>query len=214
MEKSLQRHKKLKLALKQWLVGRKYHYALKSLSFAEKYHTGIRKDGKTPEFFHQIEIALFISTLEPHLLYPEETICAALLHDVAEDYNVDWHTIHCLYNNNEFSEAVVCAVQALTKEYKGVKRSSTEYFDAVSHDAIASIVKGVDRINNQGSMIVPFTIEKQKKYIVETEEGILWAVRQAQDEFPQQHQAYEMIKFVLKSQIYLITAIHDASKKE
>lgn len=213
-EQALARHKKLKLALKQWLLGRHYHNALRALAFAEKYHTGIRKDGVTPEFFHQIEIALFITTLEPFLLYPEETICAALLHDVAEDYNVEWHTIKHLFSKKKFGKRVVKAVKALTKEYKGIKMSEAEYASGISQNAIASIVKGVDRINNQQSMVGPFTIEKQKRYIDETENLILYAVRLAQDEFPEQHLAYESIKYMLKSQIQLVQAIHVAAEKE
>lgn len=212
-EQAQARHKKLKLALKQWLLGRNYHQALKALAFAEKFHTGTRKDGVTPEFFHQIEIALFITTLEPFLIYPEETICAALLHDVAEDYNVEWATIKRMFDKKKFGKRAVKAVKALTKEYKGVKMSEAEYAAGISQNAIASIVKGVDRINNQQTMVGPFTIEKQKRYIEETEALILYAVRIAQDEFPEQHLAYESIKYMLKSQIQLIVAVHTAAEK-
>lgn len=208
------RHKKLKLALKEFLIGRNYFRALTALSFAEQYHTGTRKDGITPEFFHQIEIALFITTIEPHLKYPEETICAALLHDVAEDYNVEWGVIKKLFDKKKFAKRVVKAVKALTKVYKGVKKSDAEYFDGVARNEIASIVKGADRINNQQTCVGPFTIEKQKSYLKETEDGILPAMRIAQDIFPHQHQAYELIKFLLKSQIQLIQAIHAVADKK
>jgi (p)ppGpp synthase/HD superfamily hydrolase len=208
------RYKKLKLALKQWLLGRNYHFALRAMALAERYHTGLRKDGKTPEFFHQIEIALFISTLEPHLLYPEATIVVALLHDVAEDYNVSWEEIAALFGTDvAFAALVLDALKAITKEYRGVKKSPKQYAADCAANAIASIVKGVDRINNHQSMIGPFTLEKQKSYLVETEELILFVVRTAQDDYPEQNLAYENIKWALKSQMQLIRAIHVAHEE-
>ena len=213
----LNRHKKLKSALTYWLLGRKYHNALSALTCAESYHfkdengnIRLRKDKKTPEFFHQIEIALFITTLEPHLTHPEETICAGLLHAVLEDYNIHPNAISCLFDNVDFSVRVYNAVEKLSKINKSnnTKKLINDYFSEIGQDNIASIVKGIDRINNQQSMVEPFTINKQKEYISETENYILPALKTAQKLYPVQHMAYESIKYVLKSQIYLIQQIH------
>ena len=76
---------KLKLSLRYWLHGKEYFTALKAMDLANFYHDGMRKDGKTPEFHHQVSIAAYIRTL-PNLLKPEATITAAFLHDLVEDY--------------------------------------------------------------------------------------------------------------------------------
>jgi hypothetical protein len=73
---------------------------------------------------------------------------------------------------------------------------------------VASIVKPADRIDNQGSMVGVFTIEKQKSYIVETQEFILPALKEAKRRFPEQELAYENLKGMLSSQISLLQAVH------
>lgn len=56
---------KLKISLKWRLVGAKYYKALAAFEFAENCSLGeTRKDGVTPEFEHQVRIALFAFTLK------------------------------------------------------------------------------------------------------------------------------------------------------
>ncbi len=55
-------HAKLLLDLRTWLYGKDYFLALDALEFASRYHRGLRKDGKTPEFFHQVFIVNYIRT--------------------------------------------------------------------------------------------------------------------------------------------------------
>jgi (p)ppGpp synthase/HD superfamily hydrolase len=78
---------KLHISLRYWILGRGYNVAARAMDFAEKHHTGTRKDGVTPEFAHQVAIAHYIRTL-PDLVYPEETLATIFLHDVVEDYDV------------------------------------------------------------------------------------------------------------------------------
>ena len=49
-------YEKQKIALKYWLIGRGYHKAVEAMSFAEKFHSGTRKDG-AHEFSHQVSQA-------------------------------------------------------------------------------------------------------------------------------------------------------------
>lgn len=73
--------KKKELVLRQTLIGKGFYNALIALEFAKKRHVGTRKDGVTPEFDHQISIALFALTL-PSIQYQEELIATIMLHDV------------------------------------------------------------------------------------------------------------------------------------
>ena len=47
---------KLLVSLRYWLLGREFYTALKAPRYAADYHTGLRKDGVTPEFEHQLRI--------------------------------------------------------------------------------------------------------------------------------------------------------------
>jgi (p)ppGpp synthase/HD superfamily hydrolase len=198
------------LTLRQQLIGARYHHALAALEFAHRYHTGLRKDGVTPEFQHQIEIALFALTL-PDLMYRQEVIATILLHDVREDYGVTSDEIRNLFfEDPEFAERVVRAVENMTKEFRGVKKDEAVLFEAMSQDPIASIAKGCDRIHNVSSMLGVFTVEKQKIYIQEVVDLFLPMLKRARRLFPHQVNAYENIKHILKSQIQLIEAVHHA----
>lgn len=199
------------LTLRQQLVGARYHHALAALEFAIRYHTGLRKDGVTPEFQHQVEIALFALTL-PDLMYRQAVIATILLHDVREDYGVSAHEIRELFfEDAEFAEMVDRAVENMTKEFRGVKKDEQALFDAMSQDPIASIAKGCDRMHNLQSMVGVFKMAKQKEYIKEVHDLFLPMLKKARRLFPHQVNAYENIKHILQSQIQLIEAVHQAT---
>ena len=87
---------KRRIALSHYLAGRGYHLASKAMAFAERRHTGLRKDGKTREFQHMLEVALHITTLRD-IAFEEATIAAALLHDVREDCGVSHQELVVIY---------------------------------------------------------------------------------------------------------------------
>lgn len=199
------------LTLRQQLVGARYHHALAALEFAIRYHTGLRKDGKTPEFQHQVEIALFALTL-PDLMYRQEVIATIVLHDVREDYGVSDGEIRDLFfKDPAFAQRVCTAVWNMTKEFRGEKRDEKALFEAMSKDPIASIAKGCDRMHNLQSMVGVFKLEKQREYIQEVFDLFLPMLKKARRLFPHQVNAYENIKHILTSQIELIQAVHEAT---
>jgi (p)ppGpp synthase/HD superfamily hydrolase len=200
--------------LRQQLIGARYFNALSSLEFAFKYHKGKRKDGFTPEFDHQITMALFSRTL-PDVMFPEELICTILLHDVREDYDITDHEVRKLFEQQSFSTRVSLATECFTKVFRGVKKEPTVYFAAIAEDPIASIGKGIDRVHNHQTMNTrkldgtpAFTYKKQQEYIAETKEYFLPMLKVARKNFPRQHNAYLNLKFILTSQIELIECIH------
>ena len=199
---------KREIALRYFLQGSKYFRALEAMEFAKGFHKGVRKDGITPEFDHQISIGLYISTLEPWLEYPEDTFISTLLHDVREDYDISNDEIE-----NRYGQRVANSVQCLTKVFRGVKKDPEWYFGFIADDPIASIVKGGDRVHNFGSMIGVFNMNKQKEYIKEGEDYFLPMLKTARRKFVRQVGAYENIKMMLNSQIFLIKEIHKAHEK-
>lgn len=197
-------YEKLNVSLRYWLLGMSqsnldYLKCVEALEFASKFHTGLRKDGVTKEFEHQLVITHYIRSLINNLQYPSETICVSLLHDVPEDYDVSFDEI-----SNKFGPIVSNSVEKLTKFYRGNKKSNEVYFNGIANDPIASIGKGGDRIHNLQSMVGVFTKEKQVSYIQEAEDWILPALKIARRNFPKQELAYENIKLMMKSQIELI----------
>jgi (p)ppGpp synthase/HD superfamily hydrolase len=171
------------------------------VEFARVYHTGLRKDGVTPEFEHQISIALYVRTLDGVLLHPDETLATVFLHDTREDYDVSDEEIR-----ERFGDLVANAVDRMTKEFRGNRKDHAKLFEAMAEDSIASIAKGVDRIHNFQSMNAPrpcgrptFGLEKQKRYIEEARQYFLPMLKVARRRFPCQEAAYENIKHLLKA---------------
>ena len=206
-----ERYAKKLLTLRSHLTGARYFNALAALEFAQRYHVGTRKDGVTPEFQHQVEIALYVLTL-PDLQYREEAIATIFLHDVREDYGVADGEIQAIFNNDQFAGRVARAVDCMTKEFRGVKRDEAEVFQAIANDPIASIAKGADRVHNLNSMLGVFTVKKQKEYVDEVVAFFLPMLKTARRLFPHQVNAYENIKFVLETQLAMIRATWPAEK--
>lgn len=195
------------ISLRYWMLGKGYYKAVSAMEFASKYHTGMRKDGLTPEFHHQISIASYLKTL-PNLRCQEDVLCAAFLHDTVEDYDVSLSDIEF-----RFGTDVRKAVDLLSKKVDGYCKSQEEYFKRMVDCPIASIVKGGDRVHNSQSMHGVFSLNKQISYIEETRNYILPMLKSSRRLYPDQELAYENIKHALKGQIELIELAIDAEKK-
>lgn len=202
-------YEKLRSALRYWLYGKGYYKAVKAMEYAAKYHKGTRKDGFTPEFYHQLSIAGYVRTLT--LLFPEETMAAAFLHDLIEDYDISVSELE-----RQFGKEIAFPVSLLSKRRDGYTIENAPYYLNICNDPVASVVKGADRIHNFQTMIGVFDIAKQKDYIEDCKAGILPMLKKARRKFPEQEPAYENIKHALLSQIDLIECLHwycDEDKK-
>lgn len=202
------RYEKLLISMRYRLLGLaantpSYLTAVKALEFGLHYHKGTRKDGKTPEFQHQLEIGHYLLTLQQSLLYPAETLAVSFLHDVSEDYAVSHAELSV-----QFGTFVADETWSVTKKFKGTVKDPVEFFKGVGNAPIGSILKGADRINNLGSMGGVFTPTKQLAYVKEAEDHFQPMLKVARRAFPEQEPAYENIKLILRSQCELIKAIH------
>lgn len=188
-------HAKERIALRHWLLGREFYKAAEAMTYAEGHHDGLRKDGVTEEFNHQVRIALYTMTLVPHLLHPEATLTTVFLHDVCEDYDVEFAEIE-----DHFGAQVADATHAMTKVHKGIKRDPNEVKAAQEACPIASVVKGADRIHNQSTMAGVFSAAKISEYLSETNEYILPMLKVARRTFTSQDLAYQNERQVLRTQ--------------
>lgn len=208
---ALAKYQKVSITLKSYLKGKGFNKALEAFEFGRENHsklgTGFRKDGITPNFQHQIEICLFLTTLK-EVADEETVIIAGLLHDVREDAHIEDEVIA-----HKFGRKAADAVEKLTKEFKGIKKSPESYFDILATCPIASLVKLADRIHNFSSMVGVFTIPKQEHYVFEVKEYFLPLVKKARNNFPHQHMSYHAMGTFLKCMCKPIEAALVAEKQ-
>ncbi len=193
-------------ALKEELVELNYNQPLYAIDFAQPYHNRFRKDGMTPEFYHQVIIARHLLTLAD-LDNEEILITVGLLHDIVED-----HSLNPAVIQSKFGKKVKEEVLLLTKTFegRGTERENRKYFDRIENSPMASIIKLVDRVENVQTMQGVFTIEKQCSYLDEVDRYFLPMAVRAREKFPNQRKAYTNVKLTLEARCELIKEIHQA----
>ena len=210
---------KLYIALKFRLHGMGYFKAMQALEKGREIHDSIRKDGITPEYQHQLEIALYILTLKD-VKDLEQCLILALFHDTLEDYPDRISERYILEN---FGESVYNGVNSLNKYtmkqvdgvYQKVAKTPSEYFGVIGEDKNTAIVKLVDRMNNLQSMQRgKFTLEKQRKYIEEVKTYFLPMAKRVRLANPEYMDAFYNIETVLKFQIEFVEMFITASQTD
>lgn len=202
--------------IRSWLLGKNYVTALHAMELGLEYHTGVRKDGKTPEFMHQVEQALFCRTLDAVLMYPEETFSVIFLHDLVEDCDISFLGVSSFFVEKKTAEEsknmIMIGIRRMCNQYdngftngkKSIKKAKNIYYGNMT-DPLSSLCKGFDRIHNQKSMVGVFSDEKQRSYVAETLEFIIPMLKKARNEWPQQEAAYSNVIQVLEMQVAQVT---------
>ena len=197
-----QRHAKQLTYMRGMLDGMQYYSALEALEMARRLEDGLtRKDGYTPRLHHQLQVGRLVATLLPHLIYPEECITAAFLHDVLEDHP---DLVGRQSLEDQFGHLVLRAVWRLSKKHGGEVKTQESYYQAMVEDPIASVVKPCDRAHNLHTMQGVFTTEKQLAYVTELDEWFFPLVKNARHRWPRQYAAYENLKIILMCQYELL----------
>ena len=227
--------KKQLAALRQWLDGASdkdpsYHAVSRALELARLIHNGLRKDGRTWEFTHQIEMCLHATTL-PNIRDLPRLLITILCHDMVEDYALLLEVIERLFDAT-VREAVDCLTKVIPvfgetrtidishltpdntplvitigvpgTEIAQNKRDEHALFARMALNLLASLAKAIDRANNQRSMGGVFGRDKQVSYVTFTREMILPMLKLARVNFPDQKRAYENLKHFLVSQERLV----------
>jgi (p)ppGpp synthase/HD superfamily hydrolase len=197
-----QAYQKHLISLRAWLHGSAKHEALRALEFARPLHDGLRKDGVTPEFAHQVFMMNLARNFDPALLHPDETLAVLALHDVVEDKNVSILDIQA-----EFGERIARPVFLMTAPEGETAGEKAGRFRAMAEDPIASVAKAIDRVHNVVSMVGVFTPEKVARYIAESEELILPMMKSARRRFPKQIPVYEITKLMISTHIHNIRTL-------
>jgi (p)ppGpp synthase/HD superfamily hydrolase len=179
------------------MEGRGFHIAIAAMNFAEKFHTGTRKDGQ-PEFSHQVSQACYARTMEKYMLYPEATLATIFLHDVVEDYDVTYPELV-----ENFGTLIADAVMVMSKVQGDSKLPNDYYYSRFPASPVASLAKGFDRVHNLLTMVGGFSPDKQREYLDETMEYVVPMLKEARRTHTSQEPIYENIKFVMTNQTTL-----------
>ena len=203
------RHRKQLAVMRGFLEGRQYYVAAAAMELVRGTEVGTRKDMVTPKLHHQLSVARLVSTLLPHLMYPEETLAAAFLHDLLEDHGHEW-TREKL--EEKFGKRVADAVWCLSKKSGGMVKTSESYYGALALCPAGSIIKLCDRAHNLQTMHGVFSTEKQTAYVGELDTHYFPMIRTARRTYPRQYGAYENLKILLRSQRAMIHRILEATE--
>lgn len=193
-------HQKLLQVIRSQLMGMaqndvRYNDCIRALNYAVKIHIGLRKDGVTPEFYHQLNILGFLITQHKNLIDPASTYIAAILHDTPEDYAEHSAEIKTLFPLDwQYAER-------LSKIRNGEKIAHKVYFGEMAACHVCSAVKLVDRIHNISTMPGVFSAEKMRKYIEEVKVYFLPMAKTARKHFPAQNNFYELAKSMLSMKV-------------
>jgi (p)ppGpp synthase/HD superfamily hydrolase len=194
-------HAKQLTYMRGMLDGKGWYKAWSALELARGLEVGFRKDGCTPKFHHELQVARLAATLLPHLIHPEETVAACFLHDLREDHpkEVDGALLAA-----QFGPLVADAVWALSKKSGGLTKDYDTYFADLARNPIASVVKLCDRAHNLHTMQGVWSPEKQRAYAEEIDRWFFPLIKEARHNFPRQYAAYENLKILLLTQYQML----------
>ena len=204
-------HAKGVALMREFLEGKGYFTAMRAMEFASSFHKGTRKDGITPEFAHQLFLKRYVRSVLGLLMFPEETLAVAALHDLCEDFEeeVGFDDITA-----EFGPRIGHATRLMTKKHRGIEIPYEIYFDQISKDPIASVVKGADRSHNILSMhTANWDVAKQTRYLNEVRTWFLPMLKSARKRFPEQRCVYENLKSFLVVQMTHIELSLDMARR-
>mgnify|MGYP003290274450 CR=1 FL=1 len=186
--------KKMYTYVKTYAHIKKMYQTLKVLPYAKKKHDGQFRKGKdqVPYIYHPLQMVCHALALG---LDDDNLISATMLHDVCEDTE---EKVEDLPVNDTVKEAVAL----LTKSSGHGKMTEEElkhYYEAISKNKIALMVKMLDRCSNVSGMAAAFDKEKLVDYINETEKYFYPMIRQATTDFPEYSDQLFLLKYHISS---------------
>ncbi len=191
--------------IKAFATARKLYQTVRVLPYVREKHDGqVRKgEDKVPYINHPLLMACHALSLG---MCEDDLLSAALLHDVCEDCHIP---VEELPVNDETK----VAVRLLTKDFEALKKSTDavdEYYQSISENKIASIVKLLDRCNNISGMAAAFDEIKMVNYIKETETYIYPLMDKTSDNYPEYANQIFLIKYHMTSVVEAVK--HDLAR--
>jgi len=179
-----------------YCVAKGLYQTKKALAFAKEKHSGqFRKPGHSSERIPYIYHPLLLTCHALALGMDEEDLLSTcLLHDVVEDCGVSPEEL-------PVSDEAKEAVRLLSKDdSKNHLSGYTEmYYESISQNRIATIVKILDRCNNITGMATSFSDEKMAEYIKETKEYVSPLMEKARILYPEYSNQLFLIRYHMNS---------------
>ena len=124
----------------------------------------------------------------------DDVLSAILLHDVVEDCHVKLEEL-------PFNDTVREIVRLVTFDAGGLDRqiAKKRYYEEISKNPKASLVKIIDRVNNLSNMALGFTKERMAEYVTETEKYIVPLLRVVKDVSPDYSNALWVLEYHMYS---------------
>jgi len=151
----------------------------RALEVAEDAHAGHTRDDDTPYILHPLRIAFFL--LQKLNIHDADILCAAILHDVAEDqerFTLD-------YIEAEFGARVSSIVRTLTKPSDPAKTRdeiNEVYFERLLHsDEDCKLIKLADKLDNVRDAVNCPDSAKQRRTAAEAKDFYLSLVDSLED---------------------------------
>lgn len=173
----------------------------KAIMFATIAHSNQKRKGKEiPYIMHPMEVA----TIASHIKYDENIICAALLHDVVEDSQVNIETLEEMFNGR-ITELVSAQSEDKTKSWKERKGHTINYLKNEKDEDIL-IVALADKLANIKSLYRDYCREDMgenfwKRFNMKDKEEHKWYYSSLIESFKildKYEEYHEYIKYVEK----------------
>lgn len=154
---------------------------------------GFKRDDGQDYYNHCVDVA---NTLISFCIKDEDTICAALLHDIVED--VDGYTEETITRlfNSRVSHFVMLVTKDEKKDYKKPEVIG-EYLENISQDMFASTIKTADRMHNMMTLQEK-TFEARYRKALETEQYYMPFFKKCRQLYPR----YENLFYAARTQIH------------
>ena len=181
-----------------YCTAKKLHETRIALDYARRMHEGqFRKSAAgeetVPYIYHPMLMTCHALALG---LEDDALLSACLLHDVCEDCDVK-------PNELPVGEAAREAVRLLTKPegFDGSELAERTYYDAISENRIAAMVKLLDCCNNVSGMAAGFSEQRMAAYIRETLNYVYPLMERARHAYPEYANALFLIRYHMRSVI-------------
>jgi GTP pyrophosphokinase len=176
--------------LKGFALGRGFNQTLKLINAASFLHEGQTRKSGEPYIEHPITVAAYLQSLG---INDDVTLAASVGHDIFEDCDITE-----AYFKSRFGvdDEVIGIMKTLTK----VEGLSTQlYYNLISKDIRASLIKIADRCHNVSTMAGVFSIEKVKQYIQETYDYVIPLIKHVKHYHPEYSDQVYIMKMQLES---------------
>jgi GTP pyrophosphokinase len=183
--------------VKGFAMGADLKNTLSAMYYARTKHSDQKRNGGEPYIVHPLSMVCMAIAMG---IKDDVVLASIMLHDVVEDCGVELKDLPVSCEVRE-------VVNLLTFKMKKGRDKKTEkrlYFDAISTNGSAMLVKLIDRCNNISTMAGVFKKDRLLRYIEETKTEVLPLYQLCKEMHPEYSNALYLLKFQIESILYSI----------